>query len=146
MKGKKGTKGRPKFIFTDKMVEEIYRLAKIGTPDDDIARYMGCGEATLQNNNHEPNPVFYALLNGRLEGKGKVRQTLWNMAVSGKCPAATIFYGKTRLGMSERVEVVGKDGGPVEHRHTHEMTDDMLEKIASAKKINLGGEDEKENE
>lgn len=92
--------------ITNKEREQVKALAGYGLTDLDIANVLGFSEATLQRRCGEE------LKKGRSLAKSAVTQTAYKMAVSGKVPAMTMFWLKTRCGWKEITvnELVGKDG------------------------------------
>ncbi len=88
-------RGRKSLEFSEKEKEEIIAMAAHGLKDEDIALIKKTSEATLQRR------ANYELKFGRALGKSKVTQTGFAMAVSGKCPAMTMFFLKTRCGFRE---------------------------------------------
>lgn len=95
-----------KYVRNEEQAKRIERLAIIGCNDNHIAAIEEMSEAQLQK--------MYAkeLANGRAKGIGAVSQTLYQMALSGKNPAATFFYLKCRAKWREvhHVEHSGVDG------------------------------------
>lgn len=92
---KKRGRGRPQFEVTDKDRERVRLWALHGVPQDDMALMMKCGINVLRK--HFANEIE----DGLAQAHSKVRQTLFQMAVSGEYPAMTIFYCKTQLRMRE---------------------------------------------
>jgi hypothetical protein len=75
----------------------VKSLVGIGTKQSDIAPVVGIrSEKTLRKHFREE------LDRGALEANSKVAQTLFQMATSGKCIAATVFWMKSRAGWTER--------------------------------------------
>jgi len=79
-----------KIIITDKQKKQVEALAGYGMSDKDIANVVGLSESTLQRHCREP------LEQGRAKAKSQVSQTAFQMAVSGKQPAMTMFWLKTQ--------------------------------------------------
>jgi hypothetical protein len=71
-------------------------MAAMGTPHEGIARKVGCNPKTLRL--HFRNELDSAAI----EANYMVAQTLFKMATSGNCIAATIFWTKTRNHFRER--------------------------------------------
>jgi hypothetical protein len=75
----------------------VKSMAAFGIPQEQIARQNGIRSAkTLRKHFRDELDL------GATRANYKVAQTLYNMAISGECPAATIFWSKTRLGFRER--------------------------------------------
>jgi hypothetical protein len=82
---------------TDTQRAVVKSMAAIGIPHEQIARKIGIRSAkTLRKHFRDELDL------GITEADYKVGQTLFNLATSGECPAATIFWSKTRLGLHER--------------------------------------------
>lgn len=80
--------------FTEKEVIQIETLASVGCSRLEIALVL----------QREPNDLlcFDAEIKSWSErAKANVKRTAYEMATSGKCPAMTIFYLKTRCGWRE---------------------------------------------
>jgi hypothetical protein len=88
---------RPRFTPTDEQRRMVKTLAAIGTKQSEIAPVVGVrSEKTLRK-------YFRRELDrGELEANGKVAQTLFHMATSGKNVAATVFWLKCRAGWREK--------------------------------------------
>ena len=71
-------------------------LADHGVPQDDIGLAVGATGKTLRRHYGRELESGIALANAR------VLTTAFEMATSGRCPAMTIFWLKTRLGWRER--------------------------------------------
>src|SRR5215471_16857919 len=114
---------RKPFNPSDEQRRLVKSMAAIGIPHEDIARKIGITAKTLRKHFSEE------LALGSTEANYKVGQTLFQMATSGECPAATIFWAKTRNRFRERhsddgppstpppFTVTCKPGGPT-HGHT----------------------------
>lgn len=88
---------RPKFQPTEEQRRIVKSMAAMGTPQPDIACKIGIrSPKTLKKYFQEE------LDSGKTDANYKVAQTLYQMATSGECPAATIFWAKTRNGFRER--------------------------------------------
>jgi hypothetical protein len=84
-----------------KPMEEQRRLVKsmaaMGIPHEGIARKLAIrSPKTLRKHFREELDM------GVVEANFKVAQTLFQMAISGNCPAATMFWMKTRNRFRER--------------------------------------------
>ena len=94
---------------TDKDREIVKAMASYGVPQEDIGRVIGVSHVTLRK--------YYApeIETAAVQANAKVAETCYQMAVSGKMPAATFFWLKTRAGWREtdRIEHVGEGGGAV---------------------------------
>jgi len=99
---KKGTPGRPgrkKFVPTDEERKQVELLAGLGIPVAKIALLVrgGIGQSTLYRH-------FAAdMQRGQARADSEIAQTLYQQAMSGNT-AALIFWAKTRLRWSEKVQ------------------------------------------
>jgi len=88
---------RPRFTPTDEQRRIAKSMAAMGIPQEHIAHMIGC---------HSPKTLrkhFRRELDVGLSGANyTVAKTLYNMAKSGKEPAATMFWLKCRGGWRER--------------------------------------------
>jgi hypothetical protein len=91
--------GRPKIEFSEKDANEIIHMAKIGLTISDIADIKQTSISSITRNFKDK------MKKARKTGIGKVYETAFNLATSGKCPAMTMFYLKTRAGWREKERV-----------------------------------------
>lgn len=107
---------RKKIPFQSAEIETIEKLAAVGLNKTQIASYLGCSKATLERRLLDTPGAKEAILKGRAVALANVSKTAYEMAMSKKFPALTIFYLKCRGRWREkdRIEVTGKDGAPVE--------------------------------
>jgi hypothetical protein len=88
--------GRPSFKPTQEQRHLVKSMAAVGTQHEMIALKIGVSAKTLRKRfRHE-------LDTGSTDANYKVASTLFQMATSGTCPAATIFWTKTRNKFRER--------------------------------------------
>ena len=88
--------GRPKYEPSNKSRLEVKNLTIGGATQQQIAEILEIDLKTLRKCYREE------LDQGSLQANGKVIGALYNMAISEECPAATIFWAKTRLGWKEK--------------------------------------------
>jgi hypothetical protein len=106
---------RPRFKPSAADVKTVQTLAAFGIPEDQIARSVGprgISAKTLRKHFHRE------LASGMMKANANVAQTLYSMATSGTCPAATIFWMKTRMRWSEKG--LGQNVASVETEETNE--------------------------
>jgi hypothetical protein len=84
-------------------------MASCGMTQAAISRALGVDEKTLRKHFRR------ALDSSADRANAQVGATLFKLATSGNCPAATIFWVKSRLGWREttRLEHSGPDGAPL---------------------------------
>jgi hypothetical protein len=88
---------RPKLNPTEEQRRQVKSLAALGIQHEDIAKFLGIKSPKTLRKHFRPE-----LDRGVIEVNAKVARTLVNMATSGACPAATIFYLKSRAGWREQ--------------------------------------------
>ena len=82
-------------VMTPELFEKIKTLAAFGLTDEQIAVVVAMTESTLKRK------ALLQLKEGRLMANVKVIESAYKQAVSGKCPAMTMFWLKCRLGWRE---------------------------------------------
>src|ERR671933_2097445 len=88
---------RPAFKVTHEKRRTVKALAGYGLTHEQIASVIGLrSPKTLRKHFRRE------LAGGRAEADARVGQTLYQMATSGKHPAATLFYMKCRCGWREQ--------------------------------------------
>lgn len=87
---------RPRLEPTEEQRRRVKSLSAYGIKQEHIAQMMGIrSPKTLRKH------FRVELTRGAIEADAQVGQTLYQMATSGKHPAATIFWLKTRAGWRE---------------------------------------------
>jgi hypothetical protein len=84
------TRGRKRSEFNDKERAVVFEAAKLGLRHTIIAKLVDTSPNTLRK--HCATELF----KGAVEADKEVLTTLHDMATSKHCPAATIFWAKTR--------------------------------------------------
>ena len=124
---------RPQFQPTDEDRALVEQLAAFGIPVESMTLFVkdkagkSISEKTLRKH------FAKELDQGELKANVKVAQTLFKKAISGDT-TSMIFWLKTRARWKEspqRVELTGKDGGPVEQKTT--VVDEQQIKAAVSK-------------
>lgn len=116
-----------KHIWNEAQSQRIEKLAMIGVNDEHIAPIEKMSQDTLRRLYRKE------LTDGRAKGIGAVSQTLYQMALSGKNPAATFFFMKCRAHWREvhSIEHSGPEGKqiPIKTEHTI-LSTDQIKRIA----------------
>ncbi len=86
--------------------EQVFKLARLGCTQQDIADFFGCDEKTIRNRFSEDYRV------GKEAGKISLRHLQWKRARAGSDPML-IHLGKTTLGQTDRLDVTS-DGNAVQ--------------------------------
>lgn len=95
----------------------VRAMAAYGVPQVEIGKVLGISDRTLRDACREE------LDRAAVEANAKVAEICFKMATSGKVPAATFFWLKTRAGWREvnRQEHTGSDGGPIQVQRVEDM-------------------------
>ena len=96
----------PAYEPTEKDRKIVQAMASYGVPQEDIGRVIGVSHVTLRK-------YYQAELdNAAVQANAKVAETCFKMATSGKVPASTFFWLKTRAKWREtqNIGLVDKDG------------------------------------
>lgn len=94
-------KGSGLIVWSDEDKVKAGKLAGIGCNLNQIANIMGVSPATLDAMILRDESIAQAISKGRDDASGQVMRTAYQMAVSGKIPAMTIFWLKTRQRWAE---------------------------------------------
>ena len=87
--------------FTAREINQIESMAGLGMNVEQMAHVIGVSKATFDRRQAAQPAVHDAISKGRALASMCVRKTAYQMATSGKCPAMTIFWLKTREGWKE---------------------------------------------
>ena len=91
---------RPRFVPTVEQRRMVRAMSGYGMKQEDIAACLEIRSAkTLRRH------FRVELDRGAPEANARVAQCLYQMSISGKCPQATIFWMKTRVGWRDREPV-----------------------------------------
>lgn len=93
-------------VPTSKTRSDVTEMSKVGIPQEDIARAIGITKPTLEKHYRDELDTAATKANTMVAGK------LFEMAMSGECPAATIFWCKTRLGWRETDKITAENTQP----------------------------------
>lgn len=119
---------------SDQDRKQVLVLVGMGLTHDQISKVMGMSDESLRKHFRHELDTGEATLNA------KVAQNLYNIATkqgSGSV-AAAIFWMKTRAGWREkdRLELTGKDGGPIQLEaktvDVDDLADDQLDALEAA--------------
>lgn len=111
---------------------EVSRLASYGLTQEQIADFFGLSESKLRRQFMDDPVLYDAYKKGRAEALSKVAQTVYEKAIGGNV-ACAFFYLKTQAGWreTERVEMTGKDGGPIQYEDIEHAREQLLGRIGS---------------
>jgi hypothetical protein len=96
--------------FTEDQYVQLEKYGAIGLPQKHIAALFDMAEATFERILNRDPLAKEALSKGTAKAMGKVLNTAFDMATSGKQPAMTMFYLKCRLRWSEPRAIADDDG------------------------------------
>jgi hypothetical protein len=103
-----------------------------GIPQVEIGKVLDVSDETLRKHYRDELDL------GMTKANAKVVQTAFQQATSGKSPAMTMFWLKTRMGWKEtqKVEHTGADGEAIQHSvNVSELTDDQLSRIVAGEPV-----------
>ena len=109
--------GRPNHEPTEKTRIEVNTLASVGTPQDEIAKYIGVDRKTLVK--HYRDELDRAMIGANTQVARRLfKQTETNTA-------AAIFWLKCRAGWvdTQKVEMTGPNGGDINVTITRRVID-----------------------
>lgn len=87
--------------LTPKEIASIKTMAGYGLTVEKIAACLDMSKKTLERRMQKQPEARDAISKGRAMAETNVTQALYEMAISKKCPAATIFWIKCRARWSE---------------------------------------------
>jgi len=88
-------------VIDKKQLLDVYKYAGVGCSLDQIAALLDLSPKTLDRIIERQPEVADAIKKGRADSGNQVMQTAYQMAVSGKIPAMTMFWLKTRMRWTE---------------------------------------------
>ncbi len=106
-KPKKITKGRPTFKPTEAQRTQVTSLSGYGLTAEQICAIIDVSRGTLFKYFQKE------LKEGDAKALGRVSQTAFEMATSGRVPAMTMFYLKCRGKWTERIQVASEELPPI---------------------------------
>ena len=96
---------RNKVQLTDSQIASFELMTGFGLTLEQTARVLGLNLKTLQRRKKDDERVKEAFVKGSAIALSEVAKTAFNMAVSGECPAMTMFWLKCRAGWREASKV-----------------------------------------
>lgn len=102
--------------FSAKQIKQVETLAEYGLTQQQIAHALGYAKRTTEKIIAEDERAKAAYKSGRARGINAIAKTVYRKAMEGNV-ACAFFYLKTQAGWreTERHELTGPDGGPIEH-------------------------------
>lgn len=89
-------KGWRKHKITDEHIQQIERMAAIGSRQTDMAYILGFNPKTFEDYIKYDERISGAIKKGEAFGAAEIEKTAYNMAKSGQYPAMTMFWLKCR--------------------------------------------------
>jgi hypothetical protein len=127
---------RPRFNPTAEQKKTVEAMSAYGISEDEVARAMGdhgIDPKTLRKHFRHELDI------GATKANSAVAQTAYQMATSGKCPAATMFWLKCRAGWKETnvLQHSGPNGGPIQisNDELEKRITDELARIAASRSV-----------
>ena len=127
---------RPRFDPTPEQKKNVEAMSAYGIDEEKIARTIGergIDPKTLRKY------FRYQLDVGATKANSAVAQTAYQMATSGKCPAATMFWLKCRAGWKETnvLQHSGPNGGPIQisNDELDKRITDELARVAASRSV-----------
>lgn len=105
-----------KYKIDDVFLAKVQELGGANATYADCAHALGMSHQNFGRLVRENEKVTMAYEAGKAHHRISLRRRLTEMAMNGNNVAAAIFLAKNDLGMSDRAELTGKDGGPIEIR------------------------------
>ena len=130
--GKRAGAGREAFTATDEQRELVQQLAAFGLRQSEVVLFVKKKDGTSISEPTLLKNFKNELCTGKVKANVKVAQTLYKKAIGGDT-TSMIFWLKSQAGWkdTQRVELTGKDGGPVEQKTT--VTNESQIKAAVSK-------------
>lgn len=130
--GKQG-RGRPEFVVDWDMVDKLLGIQCVQT---EVAAVVGCTPETLRHACRRDHHMTWREYSAEKAGIGKaaLRRRMFQGAMAGNA-RLMVFLAKNYLGMTERTEVTGRNGRPIELNTTidvKKLSSDALREIAAA--------------
>ena len=100
-------------LFDERDVKQIQTMAGLGMTSEQMAAVLGVSKSTFDRRQADQTEVSEAVLKGRALTSMTVRQTAYQMAVSGESPALTIFWLKCREQWKEPREEQNDNDAPI---------------------------------
>jgi len=135
-------RGRPEFYPDWDMVD---KLLGIQCNQTEVAAVVGCAPETLRHACRRDHQMTWREYSAEKTGIGKaaLRRRMFQGAMAGNA-RLMVFLAKNYLGMTERTEVTGRNGRPIELNSTidvKKLSDAALREIAAAG-VEEGDEDD----
>ena len=124
-----GKAGRPPKTLTDKQRAEVETLAAFLSAEQ-VADYFGIGRTTFFGMMERDADIAERYKRGKSKVVAKVAQGLIQKALSGDTASAIFFLNtQARWRETERHEITGADGAPIELARIERVIVDKLDKV-----------------
>lgn len=107
--------------LNESQLKMIRGMSTVRMPYEDIAESVGWSKTTFERNMKSDDMLREAVLDGRRNAKGRVHNHLYTSMFDQTLPpnvrySYATFWAKTKEGFTttEKLELTGADGGPVE--------------------------------
>lgn len=134
---------RVKIELSPRQVESLEAMAGYGMSMEKIAHALGMSKVTLERRIKDSPPELGAkdaMTRGRAKAEAEVVQTAHRMATSGKESGMTQFWLQCRAGWkkeaeTQKVELTGKDGGPVKTKSIELSTEELKKRVEERARV-----------
>ena len=107
--------GRPRTEYPDDTANRVYGMAMIGCTLQEIVVVLGIPETSLTRHFGD------SIEKGRESGKMSLRRAQWKAAEAGNT-TMLVWLGKQWLAQSDKQEISGPEGGPIQTQQVTEET------------------------
>ena len=114
--------GRPRFEFTQKVLDQIEKLASVMCTLQEIGDIIGCSHDTIQRNQEAKE----AIKRGVANAKNTIRKTQFDIATKLNSSIMAMWLGKVYLGQTDKIQA-NDDNAPlpiydiIEHEEPKEV-------------------------
>ena len=140
----KQKKWKAKRVFSEQESDALVQAASVGLKEENMARLLGLDYREFQHYLHRDNSdLVKTMQQAREQALAGIASSALRLALDGD-RGMIIFLCKTRLGWREnnRLEITGKDGGPVKAESVAITKDFSIEQAMDAySKLRGGGAD-----
>ena len=112
IKPRRYSPGRPKTVIIDPV--ELYKMSMNLPTQKELAAYFQCNPDYFQDLMKERPELRAAYDDGMEAGRLLLRQTQMSVAVKDRNTTMLIWLGKNNLDQSDKSEISGKDGKPIQ--------------------------------
>ena len=116
-------------------IQQIEKLSGLGLTQPQIAYVMNMKPEKFQWYLRKDSMMRQAMDRGVALANAQVARTLFKLATSGECPAATFFWAKTRMGWSEVNQLQVSVKPDVVYRSTVRADGSLIQEVIEDGKV-----------